>query len=170
MMPRRLPLLLVMVFLVVACGSDGDSSATATSTTTILSEPTGGQGGPPSGQPLVEGLPVIEVLSPAGSGVGDAPLFSWDPVDGATRYFVSVLGPEGPLWGWQGEETQIYFGGLPIERPAGWAGPNLVAGSCWSVFARGADGHVMAVSEFLPVSPEESPGHTCIPGSGSGVG
>lgn len=164
---RWLPLALVVMLMLSACGSDDDQSGDTTTT------PTGSDGGevmPPNGQPLVEGLPVITVLSPAESDAGVAPLFSWEPVEAADRYFVSVLGPDGPLWGWQGSATQIYFGGLPFERPPGWAGSDLVPGSCWSVFARGADGHVMAVSEFLPVSPGDSPGHTCTPGSGSGVG
>ena len=120
----------------------------------------------PSGLPLVEGVPVIEVLEPPERGAGEAPLFRWEPVTGASRYSVAVIGPEGPLWAWLGEETEVYLGGLPFERPAGWTGPVIVAGSCWSVIARDADGHVVAVSEFLPVSPLESPGHTCVPGTG----
>ncbi len=124
----------------------------------------------PSGLPLVEGLPVVDVLGPSESGAGEVPLFRWEPVAGASRYDVGVVGPDGPLWAWQGEANEIYLGGLPVERPPGLAGPVIAAGSCWSVVARGADGHVIAVSEFLPVSPAESVGHTCIPGSGSDMG
>lgn len=164
---QALPLILAVVIVLAACGSADEPAATGTDTT--IGE-TATPSAPPTGQLLVEGLPKIDVLSPPEANAGDAPLFSWQPVDGATRYFVSVLGPDGPLWGWQGEEPQIYFGGLPFERPPGWAGPDLVAGSCWSVFARGGDGHVIAVSELLPVSPQESPGQACVPGSGSGVG
>ena len=121
----------------------------------------------PSGLPLVEGLAVINVLGPPESGAGEVPLFRWEPVAGASRYLVAVLGPDGPLWGWQGEETEIYLGGLPFERPPGIAGPVIVAGTCWSVMVRDDEGHVMAVSEFLPVSPAESTGHTCVPGTGA---
>jgi hypothetical protein len=77
------------------------------------------------------------------------------------------VGPDGPLWAWQGGETEIYLGGLPIERPAGMGGPVLTAGSCWSVFAFDTDGHVVASSGLLPVSPSESSGHSCSPGSGA---
>ena len=124
----------------------------------------------PSGLPLVEGLAAINVLGPPESGAGEVPLFRWEPVAGASRYDVGVLGPDGPLWAWQGEVTEIYLGGLPLERPPGLAGPVIEAGSCWSVIARGADGHVIAVSEFLPVSPAESVGHACVPGSGADTG
>ena len=124
----------------------------------------------PSGLVLVEGLPVIDVLGPPESGAGEVPQFRWEPIAGASRYDVGVLGPDGPLWAWQGEATEIYLGGLPFERPPGLAGPVIAAGSCWSVMARGADGHVIAVSEFLPISPAESTGHTCVPGSGPDTG
>jgi hypothetical protein len=120
----------------------------------------------PRGQPLIEGLPAITALGPPEGGAGEAPLFSWGPVPGASRYSLAVLGPEGPLWAWQGEETEVYLGGLPFERPPGWAGPVIVAGSCWSVVALDAAGHVVAASEFLPVSPADAPGHECVPGEG----
>jgi hypothetical protein len=120
----------------------------------------------PTGVPLVEGLPVMEVLGPAEGGVGPAPMFRWEAVTGAVRYSLAVRGPDGPIWGWQGDETEVYMGGLTFERPAGWAGPEIVAGTCWSVMARDGDGHVIAVSELLPVSPGDPAGHDCLPGQG----
>ena len=173
MTPARLVRRLVLGGLLVtatACGggtsgpTDGGGTSDPTDDTrtssTLQDRPA------PRGQPLIEGLPSITALGPPERDAGDAPLFSWDPVPGTARYSLAVLGPDGPLWAWQGEETEVYLGGLPFERPPGWAGPVIVAGSCWSVVAHDAAGHVVAVSEFLPVSPGESPGHTCVPGGG----
>ena len=141
-------------------------TATACSST----DESGGPDAVPAGVPLIEGLPVIDVSGPPESGAGEVPLFSWEPVAEASRYTVTVIGPDGPLWAWQGEETEVYLGGLPFERPAGWSGPVMQPGSCWAVVARGADGHVMSVGAFLPISPGESVGHSCVPGSGSDAG
>ena len=165
--PRRrlLSLLLGGTLLLAACGSDDDSGGTALATTATETGDVA-----PSGLPLVDGLPVVDVLGPPEAGAGEAPLFRWAPVEGAERYLVGVVGPEDPLWGWQGTETQIYLGGLPFARPAGMDGPVIIPGSCWAVMARGSQGHIIAVSEFLPVSPGESPGHSCVPGVGSTAG
>lgn len=121
----------------------------------------------PSGPPLVEGLTRVNVLGPPEGGAGEVPQFRWEPVEGAATYDLVVLGPDGPLWAWSGEETEIRLGALPVERPQGMGGPVIVAGSCWSLVALGADGHAVAVSEFLPVSPAEPDGHVCVPGSGA---
>lgn len=76
-----------------------------------------------------------------------------------------MLGPDGPIWAWRGEETEVRLGALPFDRPTGMGGPVVVPGSCWSVIALDDDGHVAASSDFLPVSPADSVGHTCVPGS-----
>lgn len=88
--------------------------------------------------------------------------------------------PRGTTWRYWGptahrghgeeEETEIYLGGLPFERPPGWRGPALTAGSYRSVTARDTDGRVMTASEFLPVSPGESAGYSCVPGTGAVTG
>jgi hypothetical protein len=145
-----------------ACAPEGtNTSQPAGSTGT-----TGTEGPAPTGVPLVEGLPAIEVLGPPETDAGQAPLFRWKPVEGAASYHLAVLGPDGPLWAWQGTETEVYLGALPFERPAGWAGPVIVTDTCWSVVAHDADGHVTAASPFLPVSPTDSPGKECVPGEG----
>jgi hypothetical protein len=160
---RLVPVFLgALIVLIAACDSDGDSADSSESPAIIRATVI-----VPSGLPLVEGIPVVTVLGPPESDAGEVPLFSWEPVAGASRYTVAVLGPDAPFWAWQGEETEIYLGGLPFERPPGWAGPVILPGSCWSVMARGADGHIIAVSEFLPVSPAEPAGHSCVPGQGS---
>ena len=163
---RVRPVLAVaLVMIIGACSPSDKSDGTALddgAATTV-----GGQAGvAPAGAPLIEGLPMVVVLGPPESDAGDVPLFRWEAVAGAAIYDVAVIGPDGPLWAWQGAETEVYLGGLPFERPPGWAGPVIAPGSCWSVVARDADGHVFAVSEFLPISPGGSPGHTCVPGTG----
>jgi hypothetical protein len=168
---------------VAGCGSgdDAEVSTVGSSGVTEVVSSIGGEDGvessigsetpvAPTGLPLVEGVPVIGVLGPPEEGAGEVPLFRWAPVAGASRYTVAVIGPNGPLWAWQGEETEIYLGGLPFERPPGWPGPVIAPGSCWSVIARGDDGHVIAVGAFLPISPDDSAGHTCVPGSGPNPG
>jgi hypothetical protein len=145
-------------------GTGPEASASATTGAGSASTTPGAPA--PSGEPLVAGVPPIVVLAPAAENAGDAPRFAWEPVESASGYSLAVLGPDGPVWGWQGEETEIYLGGLPFERPPGWAGPVLPEAACWSVIARGADGHVVAVSELLPVSPAAAPDFDCVPGAG----
>lgn len=130
-------------------------------------DPAPAEAPPPSGPPLLEGLAPIEVLGPPESEAGETPLFRWSPVEGASTYDLVVLSPDAPIWAWQGPETRIYMGGLEIEPPEGLSVPVIVTGSCWSVVALDAEDQLVAASEFLPVSPGESPGHSCLPGLGS---
>lgn len=122
---------------------------------------------PPSGRPLVPGLPRLEVLGPPASGAGDVPLFSWSPVEGAATYELVVLGPDGPIWAWIGEQTDVRLGGLDIERPPGLGGPVIAVGTCWSVVAYDATDRAVAVSDFLAVAAGDSGGHECVPGVGA---
>jgi hypothetical protein len=155
----------ILVLVGAAC-SETEPAATATSTspeaTTVEVESVS----PPSGPPLVEGFPGIEVLGPPESGAGEVPLFRWQPVDGAATYNLVVMGPELPIWAWQGEATEVRLGAPPAERPVGMGGPVVVVGTCWSVIAHDADGRITAASELLAVSPDDSAAHTCQPGSG----
>ncbi len=155
-------LVAALVFVVAACAQGGTSTDRGSNTTSG----SGGGSPAPTGVPLVESLPSIEVVGPPETGAGEAPLFRWKPVDGATSYHLAVLGPDGPLWAWQGTETEVYLGALPFERPPGWAGPVISAGTCWSVIARDAEGHVTAVSSFLAISPTGSAASPCVPGEG----
>ena len=118
------------------------------------------------GQAVLVELPAIEILAPGDSEAGSVPLFRWEPFDAAVTYQLTVLGAEGPLWAWQGEATEVYLGGLPFERPPGWAGPTLDTAACLSVRARDAEGDVIAASAMLPLSPGPALGHTCLPGTG----
>jgi hypothetical protein len=159
---RRLPILALAGCLLLGACSSGDDANAGTGGTTA---PPSGTAAAPTGAPLVPGLPVVELLGPPSTGAGEAPLFRWTAVDGAESYALAVVGPDGPLWAWRGQGTEVYLGGLPFERPPGWAGPVLVPGSCWSVVARDAAGAIVAVSALVPASPDQTAG-TCTPGAG----
>lgn len=180
MMPLRLVQYAAMgafvALVATACGGDTTTQGTEPSKTTAVVQDDSEQNDPeqttpensepPTGLPLLEGLAPLAVNGPPVSGAGEVPLFSWEPADGTAVYNLVVLGPDGPIWGWRGVETEIRLGGLPFERPTGVRGPVIGTDTCWSVIALDADGHVVAASEFLAVSPEESDGHICVPGSG----
>lgn len=157
-------LILVLAMTVAACSGDAatdtSSGGAAETTATAAAEAPA-----PSGVPLLDGLDQLEVLGPPATGAGEVPLFSWQAVTGAATYDLAILTPAGPLWAWSGAATEIRLGGLPFDRPDGVSGPVLVAGSCWSVIARDTAGHVTAASDYLPVSPGESNGASCEPGS-----
>jgi hypothetical protein len=175
---RLLVVGLAVALIVSACSGDSSSDTSAASssggdqsaTTAPSPEAPSEEALAPSGVPLLALLDHIDVLGPPENGAGDVPLFSWDPFAGSTIYDLAVLGPDGPLWGWSGEETEIRLGGLPFDRPPGVVGPVLAAGSCWSVVARDGAGHVVAASDFLPVSPADSTGHRCVAGVGPQAG
>lgn len=94
-------------------------------------------------------MPLVDLLAPGELNVGRAPTFEWAAVAGASEYRLSVLGPAGPQWGWQGSETSVRYGGVP----EGVGGPSLAAGSWWSVGAFGTDGSLVALSDLRAVSP-----------------
>ena len=181
MMPPRLVQYAALGALVVlaaaACGGDTTTQDTEQSQSTAPEQDDPEQDDPeqstpestepPTGLPLLEGLAPLAVNGPPVGGAGEVPLFSWELVDGAAVYNLVVLGPDGPIWGWRGVETEIRLGGLPFDRPAGMRGPVIGTDTCWSVIALDTGGHVMAASEFLAVSPGESDGHICVPGSGA---
>jgi len=170
---HRIALLATCLLLFAAACSDSETTNTTPSTVAPAEASSGGESdsssgndgdAAPTGEPLVVGIAGIVVLEPPTEDAGTAPQFRWEPVDDASTYDLVVLGPEGPLWAWQGAETEIWLGGLPYERPPGVSGPVVVEGTCWSVVARDVEGHVVAASDFLAVSPEGSAEHTCSPG------
>jgi hypothetical protein len=97
---------------------------------------------------------MVELVGPAAIGAGPAPLFEWRPIDGASKYRLSVRGPELRSWAWAGAATSIRYGGVT----EGQAGPTIVPGTFWSVAALGGDGSLLALSELRPVSPTDDPG------------
>lgn len=162
----KLPLRLLIVALLAftACGSESEESlpsdgpATAGTDQNVDSPITEPSGDTLAGTVLFEGLPQLALLGPPSTNAGAAPQFEWESVEGASRYELAVTGPNGPIWAWSGAETTVWLGGLPFERPAGVGGPILESGSCWSVVARDADGHAIAISPLVSVSPDAREG------------
>lgn len=104
-------------------------------------------------QPFAEGLglPAIDV-QPVGSGAGERPELTWDAVDAAARYTVTVFGPDdAPYWAWEGTQPVVRVGGADLPDEA--AGPALSEGMSWVVVAHDADGAPIALSERWPISP-----------------
>jgi hypothetical protein len=99
-------------------------------------------------------LPLVDLIGPATTGAGPAPVFEWRPVDGARDYRLSVRGPAFRSWAWAGPETSVRYGGVT----EGQSGPTIIPGTHWSVAALGADGSLLALSELRPVSPTNDPG------------
>jgi hypothetical protein len=66
---------------------------------------------------------------------------------------VVIDGNGAMLWAWNGPETRVNLGGYPDKRPEGVSGPEITAGSSWSVSAFDQAGKPLAVSEIRPVSP-----------------
>jgi hypothetical protein len=169
-MSRTRPLLLgaAIALLIAACGSaapadpmappagttGGAADAAAASTGIVIERPA-----------FLADLARVELLEPPVAGAGVAPIFSWGAIDGASTYRLTVLGPDGPRWGWEGPDTSIRYGAVE----AGQRGPVIVPGSWWSVAAIDPIGDVLAVSDLRPVSPtgERGPAPVWLPGSGS---
>ncbi len=146
----------LLVFPLTGCGSSGGTegstttagnSGQSTATTVEAIEEV-------QGTPIDAGLASIELTGPTVSGAGEVPTFEWQAVAGAARYRLVVLDGDGePLWAWNGSETRVNLGGLPVERPADISGPVITPGSSWSVVAFDADGTPLAVSVLRPVEP-----------------
>jgi hypothetical protein len=99
-------------------------------------------------------VPLVELVGPATTGAGPAPVFEWRPIDGASKYRLSVRGPELRSWAWAGAATSVRYGGVT----EGQAGPTIIPGTFWSVAALGGDGSLLALSELRPVSPTDDAG------------
>lgn len=98
-------------------------------------------------------FPLVSLIGPPQTGAGVGPTFEWDAADGAASYRLSVLGPDGPIWLWEGAETSVALALRPDPRPASAPALEIVAGSSWSVAALDAAGDLIAISGSRPVSP-----------------
>jgi hypothetical protein len=160
-MPRTRIVLTIAAALVVAVGCSGpgpvapDGGAAAP----VGAAPAGAAGQadvrPAIARPaLLADLASVELREPPLTNAGPVPVFAWTAVDGAATYRLTVLGPDGPRWGWEGPETSIRYGAVAD----GQRGPVIVPGSWWSVAALAADGELLAASDLRPVSPTDDPG------------
>lgn len=81
------------------------------------------------------------------------PRLSWEPVDGAVRYHVTVFAPNGrAYWATQTRSTSVHVGGEP-QLAEGSAGPSVVPGMSWQVLAVDDERAPLAASERALISP-----------------
>lgn len=154
-----------LVLLLAACGGSDSVETTIDGAPPTSAATVADPAAVPTGQPLAPSdFPHVTALGPSTTNAGEVPTFSWDPAPEAATYHLVVLGPELPLWAWQGTDSEVTFG-LPERLADPNSGPQIAAGSCWSVIALDADGTAIAASDLIPVSPGES-NHECSPGAG----
>jgi hypothetical protein len=158
-------LLVVGAFLAAACSSVGDSVTTSTVPSTQGTSSTIADKAAliPEGESLVEGIPLVALLGPGSIGAGAYPVFRWNSVAAAEKYQLVVSAAAGPIWAWDGSATEIRLGAVASEPPAGYGGPSLTETACWSVVALDAEGHAVAASAVVPVSPGDEPNIGCSP-------
>jgi hypothetical protein len=130
--------------------SEPDDGSTTTSDSPAISgeAPTSAdeQVGPVSAYPW---LPDLVLLTAPSDDV--RPLLSWEPIDGATVYAVTVTAPTGlAYWAWRTDTTSVHLGGDP-RLDDGQSGPSTVPGMTWSVLAFDADGRPIAASVEEPL-------------------
>lgn len=87
----------------------------------------------PEARPAREPLPVAGAPMSGLRVEGAEPRFSWDPVDGAAAYGVSVAGPGRTWWTWAGEGTSVAYGtpSVAIELPAAFGSVKLPQRNRW---------------------------------------
>jgi len=107
-----------------------------------------------AGEPIELDVGPLVLISPALSGAGDRPEFSWAPVAGAATY--SLAGTtvvDEPLWAWEGAATAVILGGWPVAPIPAAPGPLLIDDAKWFVVAFDAQGIPIANSVMRPVAP-----------------
>lgn len=155
---RRLASLVAVVALATSCSSGpGDGGTDMTTTETESPVTTEAAVVEDLARPeTLAGLTEVTLLGPEPTDVGAVPRFSWDPVDGAAMYRLSVLGTAGPIWAWQGSDTTVWLGAVESEPSPGAGGVRLVEPGYWSVAAIDTTGAVLALSGLRTISPDSS--------------
>lgn len=106
----------------------------------------------PEGPPRPDlGLPEVVLTTPQ-AGEGPRPLLTWEPVDGAATYAVTVYAGAGEAarWSWRGEETSVRVG---FVEDTTVGGPNVIEGMTWGVLALDGDDEPIAQSNERPLDP-----------------
>jgi hypothetical protein len=106
----------------------------------------------PDGPPRPDlGLPDVVLTTPR-SGEGPRPLLTWEAVDGAATYAVTVYAGSGEpaRWSWRGEGTSVRVG---FVEDTTVGGPNIIDGMTWSVIALDGDDEPVAQSNERPLAP-----------------
>ncbi len=169
--------LLGAVTIVSACGgSDGDGTASLSPTTPSAppasaepaSEPVVAPSTAPSSTPStapsetsvhvaelsdLASLDAIVVDNPPTSN-GERPLLAWEPVDGASRYALTLAELGGTVyWAWTGTSNAVWLGGQNDEPPPDAAGPVLVEELVMRVVAFDESNAIIAASTPTPITP-----------------
>jgi hypothetical protein len=153
---RAVGAVVAVVVLAAACGGGSSSSSRfgGESPEAATDSTAPGNGGDLDADAPSSSAAVV-LSGPAEIDAGLVPMFEWESFVGAANYRLAVVGPSGlPIWGWEGDGTSVYLGGLPVERPPGMRGPVIVSGSVWSVAALDGAGEVIALSEERSISPD----------------
>lgn len=96
------------------------------------------------------GLETITLVVPTEGG--SHPLLEWEPVSGATAYWIVVRDGSGePYWAWSGSTTGVRFGGgesTDLNQTAA-----LHEAMTWSVFGFDDAGALIALSDVESLAP-----------------
>lgn len=106
----------------------------------------------PEGPPRPDlGLPEMVLTTPQ-AGEGPRPVLTWEPVDGAATYAVTVYAGAGEAarWSWRGQETSVRVG---FVEDTTVGGPNVIDGMTWGVLALDSDDEPIAQSNERPLAP-----------------
>jgi hypothetical protein len=163
---NRSAMLAAAVLGLTACGG-GDSGSTAPqSTVSATSDETTATSASPETTPTTvaettttlpavtspladRGVAALALTSPT-TGIGERPTFTWQAVEGADVYVVSITGADGtPLWAWRGTTTDVALGGELID---GEEGPRLAGDATIDIFAVDGTGRIIAASGPVPIS------------------
>lgn len=142
-----------------ADSNDGGEGTTTSigvgaTTTTTPTQPTttAAAGAPASIRDMRGDLGIGTVTLEQSTEGGSHPLLEWQPVDGATAYWLILRDSSGrAYWAWSGTETSVRVGGGDRTELNQTAALHEVM--TWSVAALDAAGQLLAVSDLTTVSP-----------------
>jgi hypothetical protein len=104
-------------------------------------------------KPVYPGAKPITLKTPT-SDVGPHPILRWKATVGVATYEVVVQTPKGtPYWAGRTTETQLRFGGGPLDAPKKTEGAALTRNEVWFVLGVDDAGVVVAASSKRPISP-----------------
>lgn len=108
---------------------------------------------PPTELADLDAIATITVTTPT-SGNGERPLLSWDPVESAAGYALTLIRSDGQAyWAWTGTEPQVWLGGSATPPPTDASGPVLAEPMTMRVVAVDADGAIFAASQPTEITP-----------------
>lgn len=113
----------------------------------VPDEPAPVDEGPPR---LDFGVAAMELTTPA-SEVGARPELTWEPVEGAQEYRLTLYREDDvAYWAWTGAETAVRVG---RTEDLSVGGPRIEAGMTWTVMALDGAGELIAQSGERPIEP-----------------